>query len=346
MLTHADVIKALTRAITSEGFTVIQDRKLPYRPENEPAGEIRFVRSDRVKVEAHRDEVLPLRFPSALVTNIDVIGPREQEGRLDDPAVEVEITYHLPYPAKLPVEAAIQCMNEAYEYLLDMLAESPPPSVAQEDFSPADQFRTNCFVSLDNASDYGVELFIATSAVIDEDDLSSEAELEGACEALMAEIAHVWRILVPEGYEHDPLAPLSFLVMDSLVSYEGVGAAEEAVKEKSVDPLVVSDGTKELAAYVAMVVRSEMENFHVEHLSDAQMAELNPIIRNAICTALHAYLILDDSVEARSFADFHKALIPAYWEEPRLTDSYGEFVEYQRTGKLPSNIDPGAQPET
>ncbi len=42
------------------------------------------------------------------------------------------------------------------------------------------------------------------------------------------------------------------------------------------------------AMYIAKVVRDCMEGFHCEHLSDAQMRELNPIVRNAICTALHA----------------------------------------------------------
>lgn len=36
------------------------------------------------------------------------------------------------------------------------------------------------------------------------------------------------------------------------------------------------------AMYIAMVVRNAMEDFHAKHLSDTQMAELNPIIRNAI----------------------------------------------------------------
>ena len=33
------------------------------------------------------------------------------------------------------------------------------------------------------------------------------------------------------------------------------------------------------AKVIAMHVRNEMEGFHCQHLSDAQMKELNPIIR-------------------------------------------------------------------
>ena len=37
---------------------------------------------------------------------------------------------------------------------------------------------------------------------------------------------------------------------------------------------------------IASYVRDNMEDFHCKHLSDAQMRELNPLIRNAIYTAL------------------------------------------------------------
>lgn len=39
---------------------------------------------------------------------------------------------------------------------------------------------------------------------------------------------------------------------------------------------------------IAMAVRIEIEGFQCEHLTDDQMRQLNPIIRNGIATALHA----------------------------------------------------------
>ena len=36
------------------------------------------------------------------------------------------------------------------------------------------------------------------------------------------------------------------------------------------------------AKYISIVIRNAMEDFHTKHLSDAQMKELNPIIRNAV----------------------------------------------------------------
>lgn len=85
-----------------------------------------------------------------------------------------------------------------------------------------------------------------------------------------------------------------------------------------------SEASRVFAKYIAMVVRNAMEDFHVEHLTDSQMKELNPIIRNAICTALHAFANYETSAAARQYVDFTFRIIPEYWEEPRLLDSYLE----------------------
>jgi hypothetical protein len=77
-----------------------------------------------------------------------------------------------------------------------------------------------------------------------------------------------------------------------------------------------------MAMLLAMVVRNAMEDFHHQHLTDAQMKELNPIVRNAIYTGLQALRHYERSRGARSFVNFQKTLIPKYWEEPELlTDS-------------------------
>ena len=41
----------------------------------------------------------------------------------------------------------------------------------------------------------------------------------------------------------------------------------------------LTEETQHFAAYIAMVVRNAMEDFHCEHLTDEQMMELNPIVR-------------------------------------------------------------------
>lgn len=83
---------------------------------------------------------------------------------------------------------------------------------------------------------------------------------------------------------------------------------------------------KDSAKYVAMVVRNEMEDFHCAHLSDKQMAELNPIIRNAIYTALVSIRESNRANErAMKFVMFHFKMIPKYWEEPKLSSEFEEF---------------------
>ena len=87
--------------------------------------------------------------------------------------------------------------------------------------------------------------------------------------------------------------------------------------------------------YIAMVVRNSMEDFHCEHLSDSQMRELNPIIRNAVCTAIHAINNYDQSRAAKEFVDLHRMMIPSYWEQPELTKSYLSCEEYFSKGDKP-----------
>lgn len=81
-------------------------------------------------------------------------------------------------------------------------------------------------------------------------------------------------------------------------------------------------GLQEYVMYIAMAVRNEMEDFHSKNLSDEQMRELNPIIRNAIYTALYAFDHYDKDLVSRSFVDFQLRLIPDYWELPQLSESF------------------------
>ena len=79
---------------------------------------------------------------------------------------------------------------------------------------------------------------------------------------------------------------------------------------------------KQFAIFIAMVIRNAMEDFHVAHLSDEQMKELNPIIRNAVCTALHAFNHYGTEPPAKRFIDFHLRMVPKYWEPPELLPAY------------------------
>ena len=86
-----------------------------------------------------------------------------------------------------------------------------------------------------------------------------------------------------------------------------------------------SEETQKLAIYIALVVQNAMEDFHHKHLSDTQMKELNPIIRNAICTALHAFFNYGKTDGDKKFVDWYASLIPEYWERPVLTVGFLGF---------------------
>ncbi|MBP7937825.1 MAG: hypothetical protein KA354_24560 [Phycisphaerae bacterium] len=93
-----------------------------------------------------------------------------------------------------------------------------------------------------------------------------------------------------------------------------------------------SEEEKQFALLIAMVVRNAMEDFHHEHLTDEQMKGLNPIIRNAICTALHAFNHYSSEPAARRFIDYHMRMVPKYWELPELLAGYMDMWDKDRFG--------------
>ena len=65
----------------------------------------------------------------------------------------------------------------------------------------------------------------------------------------------------------------------------------------------IQEGMKFQSKYISIVIviRNTMEDFHTKHLSDAQMKELNPLIRNAVYTALYTMQYFDASDRAKAF---------------------------------------------
>jgi hypothetical protein len=73
-------------------------------------------------------------------------------------------------------------------------------------------------------------------------------------------------------------------------------------------------------------VRNQLEDFHHRNLNDAQMRELNVIIRNATYTVLHALKEQDrPSIHTLSFVALS---IPSYQEEPELTKEFKELTAH------------------
>jgi hypothetical protein len=75
---------------------------------------------------------------------------------------------------------------------------------------------------------------------------------------------------------------------------------------------------------IARFVRDAMEDFHCEHLTDQQMANLNPLIRKGIFEGLLLVRALESDNEeaqdaARAIAQTFK-LPPDYWEPPSVDE--------------------------
>jgi hypothetical protein len=61
-------------------------------------------------------------------------------------------------------------------------------------------------------------------------------------------------------------------------------------------------------------------------LTDEQMALINPIVRNAVADMLHAFDHPELTASQRLIA-LTQMLVPGYWEEPELTESYRDVLE-------------------
>jgi hypothetical protein len=116
-------------------------------------------------------------------------------------------------------------------------------------------------------------------------------------------------------------------------------AARAARKREPVPvpPVMLWDLLK--AKAIAMDIRNALEDFHAAgNLSDAQMKELNPIIRNSVLSTLHAIRYSE-----RGPAAFHVEsslrFVPEYWEEPALDADYLRLWEHgldpRRDGLFP-----------
>ena len=86
----------------------------------------------------------------------------------------------------------------------------------------------------------------------------------------------------------------------------------------------LKEGMKAQTKFISIVIRNFMEDFHWKHLTDDQMRELNPIIRNAVYAALYSSCYYKQSDKVNRFLEYHASMIPAYWEDPELPESLEE----------------------
>lgn len=92
------------------------------------------------------------------------------------------------------------------------------------------------------------------------------------------------------------------------------------------------------AKIVAMAVRNAMEALHgggiTDSLTDDQMRKLNPIIRDAVLSTLHAIDHAEQHPAAQEWLAFQSSLVPDYWEEPRLSDDYLVVNQHHPTPEI------------
>ena len=72
------------------------------------------------------------------------------------------------------------------------------------------------------------------------------------------------------------------------------------------------------AMIIAMSARDAMEEFHIAHLTNAQMKELNPMIRKGIFNALVAIAAYEKNANALKYFHILADKIPPYWEMSEL----------------------------
>jgi hypothetical protein len=76
------------------------------------------------------------------------------------------------------------------------------------------------------------------------------------------------------------------------------------------------------AKIISCFIRGDIEDFHCEHLSDSQMGVLNPLIRNAVVSAL--YMIDNSDTQLGSLCVNSQMFLnmSEKWEEPEMSDSF------------------------
>jgi len=82
------------------------------------------------------------------------------------------------------------------------------------------------------------------------------------------------------------------------------------------------DILKHMSKIIALVIRNEIEDFHVAYLSDGQMKELNPLIRKGVYNAMYALVNQHKDSFSREYIEFFSKSIPDYWEDPVLIPKF------------------------
>jgi len=96
---------------------------------------------------------------------------------------------------------------------------------------------------------------------------------------------------------------------------------------ESSDSAHIVNAAKPFAAVIAGAVRKEIEDFRIAHLTDAQMAELDITIRNAIYTGVYAMLAATYDKNAQRYVESITQFNPENQAEAQFTPSFWAIVE-------------------
>jgi hypothetical protein len=102
------------------------------------------------------------------------------------------------------------------------------------------------------------------------------------------------------------------------ITFGDADRTDAGVEPPPLDPLLAANASR-----LALAIRNALETIHgegIEHsLTDEQMRRVNPIIRDALATVLHA--MSNPSRASRLYLEFIED-VPAYWEPPALLAGY------------------------
>lgn len=84
---------------------------------------------------------------------------------------------------------------------------------------------------------------------------------------------------------------------------------------------------KVISKLISIAVRDGIEDFHVKYLNDEQMAELNPLICDAIYNLLFAISGSESNINCARYVQYNAIRIPDYRYEPELEKDFQDLLQ-------------------
>lgn len=82
------------------------------------------------------------------------------------------------------------------------------------------------------------------------------------------------------------------------------------------------EGLKAYTKYIAIAIENTRQDFQRKNPSEENAELLDPLIRNAIYTALYSFEYYKSSDNAREFVEYNLSTIPESWSDPEFLDGF------------------------